>query len=234
MRSLCNIIAVVVMMAFACSCGNAQKRVEYYKYVKSIYLNNKSVTMAQSEQGQFITRDGNSCFESDKYGNTVGNGEMKLTARDGNNVKYVGSSYYGSNSHFTFFEDKGVLNVEAMGFVYVYKRSTPPKGVTTSSFIKEDSPAYVPPTIPSMPSSNVSGGSSNSKQVKSYNKWEATTVYDPCPRCSRSGKCPACKGSGKLLAYGNKHLETCSTCHGSGRCPTCNGSGQKARIIRGY
>lgn len=77
-------------------------------------------------------------------------------------------------------------------------------------------------------------GNSNSKQEKSYNKWEATTVYDPCSRCSKSGNCPGCKGSGKQVAYGNRHLETCSTCHGSGRCPTCNGSGQKARIIRGY
>ena len=224
MRSLCNIIAVVVMMAFACSCGNAQKRVEYYKYVKSIYLNNKSVTMAQSEQGQFITRDGNSCFESDKYGNTVGNGEMKLTARDGNNVKYVGSSYYGSNSHFTFFDDKGVLNVEAMGFVYVYKRSTPPKGVTTSSFIKEDSPAYVPPTIPSMPSSiNNSSGSTGGNY-----EYRNPATKTKCPICNGTGRCDRCGGDGNRiidLGIRGNRINECGSCRGSGRCNQCHGRG---------
>lgn len=233
MRYLCNVV-VVFMIVFAFGTGVAQKRVEYYKYIKSIYLSTNKVSMAKEGLGQFITRNGDVCYESDKYGNTVGNGSLKLTVRQGNNVKYVGGSYYGFNSHFSFFDDKGVLNIEANGFVYVYKRSTPPSGVTTCSFISEHSPTYVTPAVPTVPNNNVSGGNSTSKPTKSYNKWEATTVYDPCPRCSRSGRCPTCKGNGKVLAYGNKHTETCSTCYGVGRCPTCNGTGKKARIVRGY
>lgn len=236
MSRLSRIFMVMAMLVSVCCSTVAQKQVKYYKYVKSIYLYKNKVDMAKSELGQFITRNGDYCYESDKYGNSVGHGIMKLTARKGNSVKYVGSSYYGSGSHFTFFDDKGVLNVEANGFVYVYKLSTPPPGVTTCSFISggETGNPYAAPTAPSVSTSGTSGSNTKSKPAKQYNKWEATTVYDPCPRCGRSGKCPACKGSGKQLAYGNRHLETCSTCHGSGRCPTCNGSGQKARIIRGY
>lgn len=229
MRYLYNILAAIVtVISISFSC-DAQKSTTYYKYVKSINLSNNAVNTSNGQQGQFITRDGDACYESDKYGNSVGNGSLKRTARNGNTVKYVGCSYYGSNSHFTFFDDNGVLNIEAMNHVFVYKVSTPPQGVTTSSFISQGSSDYVAP-VPTPTNNYNYGGNSNSNSSNSYNRGSATTVYDPCPRCSHSGRCPTCNGSGKVLAFGNKHAETCSTCHGSGTCPTCHGAGKKGSV----
>ena len=223
MRYLCNVV-VVFMIVFAFGTGVAQKRVEYYKYIKSIYLSTNKVSMAKEGLGQFITRNGDVCYESDKYGNTVGNGSLKLTVRQGNNVKYVGGSYYGFNSHFSFFDDKGVLNIEANGFVYVYKRSTPPKGVTTSSFIKEDSPAYVPPVIPSMPSSiNNSSGSTGGNY-----EYRNPATKTKCPICNGTGRCDRCGGDGNRiidLGIRGNRISECGVCRGSGRCHQCHGSG---------
>ena len=221
MRSLCSIITIVTMIISACSNGDAQKRVVYYKFVKSITLHNNSVQMSNGKQGQFITRDGDDCYESDKYGNSVGNGSMKLTAREGNNVKYVGSSYYGSNSHFTFFDDKGVLNVEAMGMVFVYKRSTPPQGVTTSSFISQPSSNYIAPAP--MPTNNYNTGGT----VDNY-QYSNPATKTRCPICNGTGRCSHCGGDGNRiidLGIRGNRISECGICRGSGRCHQCYGRG---------
>ena len=133
----------------------------YYQLSKKIVNN---VTYTNMAGGQFITFKGDRCYDSDRYGNSVENGELKLNESLSDNILiYIGPSYFGSTTSYRFNKDKSLLNVyTANGRIYVYKRSTPPSGINTCSLIKDKHqqpntypmpplPIYIPDPMPLPP-----------------------------------------------------------------------------------
>lgn len=122
----------------------------YYQLTKKIVNNTTYTNMAG---GQFITFNGNKCYDSDRNGNSVGNGE--LTYNEGlsdNLLIYTGSSYFGSTTSYRFTSDKSLLNIYTTnGRIYVYRRTSSPSGVYTCSLIKEKRPQPNPFPTPPLP-----------------------------------------------------------------------------------
>ena len=200
-----------------------QVKTEYYQWTRTHYKGGKTKTL-DGKSGQFVTRSRKICYDSDKEGCTVGNGTLTLTERQGNTSMYMGSSYYGEDCVYTFFDDKGVLNIKDKdGNVYVYRQATAPSGRKTSSLIasKQSSGSggsssggavYVPPVN--------AGGSSSSGS--SHTKTRKT-----CAVCNGTGR--VVKGS---MASIGKYRKYCSECgrevdssHYHGMCTACNGRG---------
>ncbi len=219
----------------------------YYRYTKSII---KGVTSTDVTGGQFITFDGKKCFESDKYGNNVGNGSMAYETEASKNTRletYWGSCYWSKNAYMKFNADKSVMNIETnAGKIYVYKRSTPPSGVTTCSLIRKpesqsggssEGGGYVSPSYPvqsNYPQGGYAGGGtyngSNSSGSTINNSRTEPPVRQPqkkeCRLCYGTGKCQTCNGTGWVVRMGIGHSGYCGVCSNhSGRCFSCNGRG---------
>ena len=132
--------------------------VRYYK-LSSTRIG--GITNNNVSGGQFINFISDICFESNNKGVGVGHGTLTRNDNYSNSqyTTYQGSSYWGSSTTFKFNADKSVLNVVLdNGDIYVYKRATPPTGVTTCSLIRQksngssSSGGYVPqPTYPTQP-----------------------------------------------------------------------------------
>ena len=120
------IVLLVILIAFGQS---ITAQTYYYRYTKSII---KGVTNTNVSGGQFITFDGKKCFESDKYGNNVGNGSMAYDAKISQQIKletYWGSCFHSMNAHMKFNADRSLMEIETNnGRFYVYKRATAPAG----------------------------------------------------------------------------------------------------------
>lgn len=126
----------ITVLLLCCLCASAQD-VRYYKLARTRIsgVDNRDVS-----GGQFVAFVGNVCFESNKNGVGVNHGTLTRNNNYSNNqyIVYQGSSYWGTSTTFKFNSDKSVLNVVLdNGDVYVYKRATPPAGVTTCSLIRK-------------------------------------------------------------------------------------------------
>lgn len=177
----------------------------YYRLTKTIIKGHQSTSVSG---GQFITFEGKKCFESDKYGQNVGNGSLSYDPENSRQYEtYWGSCYYSKNAYFKFNSDKSLLNIDTnSGKIYVYKRTTPPAGVTTCSLIREKN------------HSDREGGGGGTIIVEQHGPVQ---VWIPCGGCSMEpGRCTYCHGSG--WGYNNR---LCSRCHGTGKCTICNGTG---------
>ena len=221
----------------------------YYKYTKSI-IKGKHDTNVNG--GQFITFVGSKCFESDKYGNNVGNGTMTYDAENSKKLKtYWGSCYWSKNAYMKFNADKSVMNIETnAGKIYVYKRATVPANVTTCSLIRKPEPSsgggggsggYSPlvyPVQPTYPQGGYGGGGTTSDGGSiggSGGSNRRTETQSPtrqpqrkwCRVCGGSGKCNNCNGTGWVHRIGMGHDSYCPVCKShNGRCSSCNGRGE--------
>lgn len=242
-------IALLFIIVFGLSI-NAQTY--YYRYTKSII---KGVTNTNVSGGQFITFDGSKCFESDKYGNNVGNGTMAYDTENSKQLKtYWGSCYWSKNAYMKFNADKSVMNIETnAGKIYVYKRATAPAGVTTCSLIRKPksssegssggggyNPTY--PTQPTYPQGGYAGsGTYNNGNSGSLSHSNSNSYHQDKPQKTRH-KCSACNGSGSIVrndgsisSYGtNGYMKRCTTCgqeywsttfHRHETCRFCHGRG---------
>lgn len=200
--------------------SNAQ-RVEYYRWTKTYYKNGK-IQAQNGNSGQFVTRTKNVCYDSDKHGYTVGNGSLHLVSQSGNTSKYAGPCYYGEECSYTFFDDKGILNIsDFTGNVYVYKRSSSPNGRTTCSLIASKR-SSVGSYIPS--DNTVSSSRPNSRSHSS--RTPQTRQRKRCTKCiGNPGVCPTCNGT-KLWqpSIGSSKKIKCPNCT-HGECSLCNGTG---------
>ncbi len=223
----------------------------YYKYTKSIIKGKHDTNVSG---GQFITFDGSKCFESDKYGNNVGNGSMSYDAENSKQLKtYWGSCYWSKNAYMKFNADKSVMNIETnAGKIYVYKRATAPAGVTTCSLIRKPEPSsgvssggggYTPtyPAQPTYPQGGYAGGGT-------YNGGQSGNTGGSTYRPERDKPqktrhiCPGCNGArtivrndGSISSYGNSgYMKRCPTCgqeywsttfHRHVTCNICHGRG---------
>ena len=182
---------------------------------------------------------------------------MTLTFWHAENSKqlktYWGSCYWSKNAYMKFNADKSVMNIETnAGKIYVYKRATPPAGVTTCSLIRKPEPSnggssggggYTPsyPVQPTYPQGGYAGGGT-------YNGGQSgntgSSTYRPerdKPQKTRH-TCSACHGTGSIVrndgsisSYGNSgYMKRCSTCgaeywsttfHRHVTCSICHGRG---------
>lgn len=191
---------------------------EYYVWTKTYYTNGSTKSL-DGTLGQFVTRTQKVCYDSYNTGETIGNGVLKLINRQGNASKYLGSCYYGAESTYTFYDNKGILNIQdVQGNVYVYKKATPPQGKTKSSLIVGQNHG-----IYSAPSTNKPSVSQQNGNKKSNSK---QPIPKRCSKCSGRGFCTTCSGKGFYRPnISSKNEIKCSVCRGSGRCSLCNGTG---------
>ena len=151
-----------------------------------------------------------------------------------------------------FNTDKSIMNIETnAGKIFVYKRTTPPAGVTTCSLIREPEQnknggeigGFVTPTYPvqqpvypiggntTFGTTNTNSGGDNAASGTSNSRTEQKPVQQPqrkwCRVCKGTGKCSICYGNGyvyKLPSAGGNHF--CVVCNNhDGRCHWCNGRG---------
>ena len=215
----------------------------YYKQTKFIE-NGKEYTSLSG--GQFITIEDGSCFDSDINGRSVGNGRLNYYKEfSANHPTYIGNSYYG-NVTYRFSSDYRTLNIIInKSIIYVYKMSTAPEGVVTSSLIKGStsrpqgqfpwgSVGGIPPTY----GGNYKNGNNNNsaQSGNSQSMTSSTTKNQP-----KRHTCPRCNGNKRIAIethppmFGQEdYKERCSECggyylhswgHTHVTCPQCHGKG---------
>ena len=226
---------LLTVLMLVCMVASAQD-VRYYQLSSTRIggTTNKNVS-----GGQFITFVSDLCFESTSKGVGVGHGTLTRNNNYSNSqyTTYQGSSYWGSSTTFKFNADKSVLNVVLdNGDIYVYKRATPPAGVTTCSLIRQrsssSSSGYTPtPTYPVQPYPQQQYPQQPTPQAQPQPSPSQPT------RQKRREACSWCNGKGKVikddaftLSLGDKKY--CSECgqtvfagHYHAPCPYCNGKG---------
>ena len=231
--------AIVVCLSIS---ANAQKKTYYYKLTKKVHNGTPSTNVSG---GQFITFMSDICYESTKEGIGVGHGNLtRMSAISDNNfVTYMGGCYYGSESAYKFTRDLGTLNVVTQnGDVYLYKKSTPPSGVTTCSLIRKNTPSY------SSSGENVGGGYTVMPSQHVYNGGggtsTTTTTIRTTPERNTPTKvwheCGLCHGKRTIVressvsTFGNDTQWYCSQCgrnvwrssgHSHVTCTQCGGQG---------
>lgn len=110
----------------------------YYQFVR--HEGKNSQVTHSNMGGQYVTINGNSCYESDNKGLSVGNGVLHLYKMVDGGKCFEGNSYFGKGSRFYFSGDLIALRIETFyGDKYFYKKIVPPKGATTCSLILESS-----------------------------------------------------------------------------------------------
>jgi hypothetical protein len=213
--------------------------VRYYKLVhtKIDGVSNKNVS-----GGQFITFVSDICFESNSKGVGVDHGTLTRNNNYSNAqyTTYQGSSYWGSATTFKFNADKSVLNVILdNGDIYVYKRTSPPAGVTTCSLIRKKQSGggattggYYPPII-YPPVQQYPQGQYQQQQYQQPQTPTQTRTQQQQPTRT---KCVPCDGTGEIikedgfsLGLGTKYCDKCkkavSSDHYHAPCPYCHGNG---------
>ena len=242
-----KIITILVMLIVFGQSITAQTY--YYRYTKSKI---KGIEDKNVSGGQFITFNGKKCFESDKYGNNVGNGSMaydsEVSRQTGLEV-FWGSCYWGKNAHMKFNADRTLMNIETnAGKIYVYKRATAPANVTTCSLIREPEPTsggggvYIPADYPTQPN-YPQGGFGGDGTTTGQGGGGTTPVRPERPKKEKVRReCRACNGkgtyekNGDAVTFGSstRYKIRCNTCgyeywntqtHSHPACPTCHGKG---------
>ena len=208
---------------------SAAQRNDYYRLIKIRHSNGR-MEQVSGNSGQFVCRDDKSCYDSNIYNGNVGNGIMMLVNREGSISKYIGPSYYGEDTSYTFDDSDGILNIrDAKGNVYVYRRETPPSGRETSSLLKKPSWGNSRPvTAADLPPSNYDSGSSSSSSSSKRSSSRTKTNNDRmCTKCYGRGYCAMCSGHGRYQPIASRAEKVkCPSCNGSGRCSRCGGSGR--------
>lgn len=115
--------------------------IRYYQLTKS-RINGKEITHRSG--GQFICIYDDFCYDCDKKGKGVGNGQLQLKNK-GNYIVYYGDSYFGTGSYYKFTHDFCNLNViTPKGDIYAYKRTAPSPNIKTCSLIKGRKGSFTP------------------------------------------------------------------------------------------
>lgn len=199
----------------------------YYKLTKKIV---KGEQFTNTAGGQFITFSDDKCFDSDKYGKSVGNGQLVYRKDFSEDSKtYLGNSYFG-NVLYRFKPDLSVLNIVVnSNLIYVYKRQTAPSSATTCSLIRKQNSssngmsvpmsAYsgvVPPVVQGSASTSSSHGSTTSSS-------STTSSGKTCYLCHGIKKCWTCNGNRTYLV--GSRYEKCPNCT-DGWCRACHGAGK--------
>lgn len=214
------------------------QNVYYYRLTKSKVDGNVSSNVSG---GQFICIYDGVCFDSDIRGNGIGNGQLNKKS-SGKTVVYFGESYYGKDSYYKFDASFNKLNIiTANGNIFAYVKTAPPKGVTTSSLIKNTNigggmpysdnynlnttnSQFNNPIINSGSNSDYPGRN-NSIDYEQRKKDNLNRIYGvECKACNGTGKCHVCNGT--KIAHGLGNSYKCNVCNEKGECSVCHGTGK--------
>lgn len=234
-----------VVIALCCSSAICAQTTYYYKLTKKIQ---DGVEYTNTAGGQFVSFVNNICYDSDKYGISVGNGQLTFYEEYSNTSKtYIGNSYFG-NVVYRFKTDMSVLNIIVnKNLIYVYTKTTPANNILTCSLIRKketnsgsgeikvNTSQFQFNTAP-MPVNTYSGGyDNNNTNTNKNNKGleKAKEYYDSygekdCPSCHGSGTCSTCNGKGWFYSsYGTGKVDCPNCCYSNkGKCGRCCGTGK--------
>ena len=229
-----------VILVLCCSNAIYAQTTYYYKLTKKIQ---DGVEYTNTAGGQFVSFVNNICYDSDKYGISVGNGQLTFYEEYSNTSKtYIGNSYFG-NVVYRFKTDMSVLNIIVnKNLIYVYTKTTPANNIRTCSLIRKketnsgsgeikvNTSQFQFNTNP-MPVNTYSGGY---VPVNTY-----SGGYDNNNTNTNSGKktCSFCGGTGWIanddapdFTGGTKWCSMCNKqvrmSHSHEKCPSCGGSGK--------
>lgn len=208
-----------------------QAQTVYYYQLTKTKVN--GIVSTQSTGGQFICIYDDFCFDCDKNGKGVGNGQLHLKHK-GEYITYFGESYFGKNSYYKFNKNFSSLNIiTPKGDIYAYKKMDPPFGIKTCSLItseREASSSAVRPTL-------ILGIDQPIKDAVSPIDNPST----PRQKTKVRKQCAYCSGKGELIQH--EHISTfgldgprayCDKCnqswnygtvHTHHRCTHCKGTG---------
>lgn len=230
-----------VVIALCCSSAICAQTTYYYKLTKKIQ---DGVEYTNTAGGQFVSFVNNICYDSDKYGISVGNGQLTFYEEYSNTSKtYIGNSYFG-NVVYRFKTDMSVLNIIVnKNLIYVYTKTTPANNILTCSLIRKketnsgsgeikvNTSQFQFNTAP-MPVNTYSGGYENNNGSYNNNNTNNNTN-------TNSGKktCSLCGGTGWIanddapdFTGGTKWCSMCNKqvrmSHSHEKCPSCGGSGK--------
>lgn len=207
----------------------------YYKFTKKIQ---NGIEYTNTAGGQFISFLNGTCYDSDKWGISVGNGHLVFEEQYSNSSKtYIGNSYFGKVV-YRFKNDLSLLNIiVSENLVYVYKRTTAPSNQTTCSLIRKKNRSKTSADQSSQRSVNIDtydnlGVNLNALDNNTNTSRQKTKVRKQCAYCSGKGEriqheyvstfgldgprvyCRICNQS---WSYGTVHVHhKCNHCNGSG------------------
>lgn len=238
MQKIKNLLLVftAVVISFTASA----QATYYYKLTKKV-VNGKTSENVSGGQFITITNNGSTCYESNKEGFSVNHGRLDYKSTEENGIRlYTGASYYGDNTILLFKSDYSSFNIKTMnGDVYVYKRTTPPAGVTTCSLIRKPTPSggsnsgsgYVPPAYPQTTYSPTTYPTTTSSSTSS----SASSSSQPSSTAPAKRECIRCHGTGRQeyegvtfgvdTKYCSECRRTVSSGHYHSTCQLCNGKG---------
>ena len=227
-----DLFSIIIFLLIGLSVNvSAVGRNDYYRLIKIRHSNGR-MEQVSGNSGQFVCRDDKSCYDSNIYNGWVGNGTLVLVNREGSISKYIGPSYYGEDTSYTFDDSDGILNIrDDKGNVYVYRRETPPSGRVTSSLLKQPNWANNRPvTAADLPQSNYDSGNSISSSSSSSKKSSSRSKTDNgrmCTKCYGRGYCALCTGKGRYQPIASRADKVkCPSCNGTGICSRCGGTGR--------
>ena len=207
-----------------------QAQAVYYYQLTKTKINN--IISTQSNGGQFICIYDDFCYDCDKNGKGVNNGQLHLKNRD-KYVTYFGESYFGKNSYYKFNQSFSNLNIiTPNGDIYAYKRVIPPLNINTCSLIKHQKSS----------SSSIIGTSTLSESTPINNNTNfINDTNTPKQKTRVRKKCAYCSGKGERIQHEyvstfgldgpRVHCNICNqswsygTVHAHHRCNHCNGTG---------
>ncbi len=240
MNKLQFILSVVLIL---CSNVTLGQTTYYYKLTKKIQ---DGVEYTNTAGGQFISFINNTCYDSDKFGISVGNGKLTLDKEYSKSSKtYIGNSYFG-NAVYRFKSDLSVLNIIVnKNLIYVYKRTTPDSDVVTCSLIRKKNntstpnvnvntpyyPANMPynggytnttPTTTTNTNTSTSNTQNNVKRYRDCVFCEGGRIEhndNPVAHFGLEGTWKKCNECGKTYNTSscNHYHTSCSHCRGTGQ-----------------
>lgn len=224
-----NKIIVLLICSLGLNSAIQAQTVHYYQLIKTKV---NGIVSTQNNGGQFICIYDDFCFDCDKNGKGVDNGQLHLKNK-GEYITYFGESYFGKDSYYKFNHSFSNLNIiTSNGDIYAYKRVTPPSNVNTCSLIKSKknsssstigAPAFSYPTQIDN-NTNFINDANTSRQKTKVRK-----------------RCAHCNGKGEWIQHEyvstfgldgpHVHCNICNqswsygTVHAHHKCNHCNGTG---------
>ena len=232
-----NRIFIILGLYILAHVSVSAQNVYYYKLTKSKI---DGIVSSNVSGGQFICIYDGVCFDCDINGNGIGNGQLNKKS-EGEFVVYFGDSYYGNSSYYKFDKTFSKLNViSSNGEIYAYVKTTPPKGVTTSTLIKKHynggnghSSSNYDPIIDIEQSNNLTNTNSDNNS-QNGNRPSNNPQKRKCVYCNGTGQIT--KNDDAPANFGTERpRQRCSTCgewynpnvftHYHIRCRHCGGTG---------
>lgn len=202
--------------------------VHYYQLTKTKI---NGIVSTQNNGGQFICIYDDFCYDCDKNGKGVGNGQLHLK-NSGEYITYMGESYFGKGSYYKFNLSFTNLNIiTPKGDIYAYKKVIAPSNVNTCSLIKcqRNLPSSIieTPSLSESTQININTNSINDVNISR----EKTKVRKRCAHCNKGERIQHESVSTFGLDGPRVHCNICNqswsygTVHAHHRCNHCKGTG---------